>query len=65
MDRKSPRPKNKMAEIDGLGLGKLPKWTGLNLDYDVLVSSRFCHVSLATCDLPWHSQMASDVFKTS
>ena len=65
MDQKCPRPKNKMAEIDVLGPGELPKWTGLNLDYDVLISSRFCHVRLATFDLMWHGQLASDVLKTS
>lgn len=61
MDRKSPRAKNKMAEIDRLGLGKLLKWTGLNSDYDVFISSQFCQVRLATSDLMWHTQMASDV----
>jgi hypothetical protein len=36
------------AEIIGLGPYKLPKWSGLNLDYDDFILSEFCHAGLTT-----------------
>ena len=58
--QKINRKNMEICRIIGLGPCTAPNWTGLILIYDHFVWSQFCHVSSATLDLMWSSQIASD-----